>query len=291
LNIAATPALTLDDTFASVSSHARAEGTPCVRTRARVNDFQAIGANLLGMEQKVTPELAQHLAKAHADGVNYRTLGKLYDIAPSLAHRHVKRVNAAAPGPEHAPTPPDVEPESGTDVHEPQPFPEPPSPARPNREPDTPGPEPVEVAPPSGATKRHPESAFPEYVLPDVQMQPGDMVVLEPVIRERPPERAPGQHAKSNMHPLDWAEHNLKTDLPDKLVIYEARRDELRTFIDTWADAYAGLSFGRPPISETGVQVTSQQLRDGPRPALWDNPHDHGPGGRGFELVGGWPKL
>ena len=268
-----------------------------------MNDFQAIGANLLGMEQKVTPELAQHLAKAHADGVNYRTLGKLYDIAPSLAHRHVKRVNAAAPGPEHAPTtPPDVEPESGTDVHEPQPFPEPPSPARPKREPDTPGPEPVEVAPPSGATKRHPESAFPEYVQPDVQMQPGDVVVLDepPVVPERPPERAPGQAAKSMMHPLDWAEHNLKTvamdiaqarkaDKPDKLAVYEARRDELRTFLDTYADAYRAYSFGRPPASQTGVQVSEQTLRDRPPPALWDNPYDHGP--RGFELVGGWPKL
>jgi hypothetical protein len=232
-----------------------------------VNDSQAIGGILSGVNRKVTPELAQHLARAHADGVSYRTLGKLYDLAPSLVHRHVTRENAAAPGPEPEPTAPDVEPGSGGP--EPQPFPQPPSPARP----------------------RPPELEFPETV-PGFEPEPEEVAFIE---RELPPERAPGQHPKSNMHPLEWAEHRLKTtrmdiaqakraDLPDKLVIYQAREAELLDFIETWADAYRGLTFYRGLPSETGVRVTEQNLRDGPPLNLWDNPHDHGP--RGFTIVG-----
>jgi hypothetical protein len=43
--------------------------------------------------QKVTPELAQKLAHAHALGVSFRALARLYGITPSLAHRRVTRTN------------------------------------------------------------------------------------------------------------------------------------------------------------------------------------------------------
>jgi hypothetical protein len=46
--------------------------------------------------QKITPELAQELAHGHALGVSFRALARLYGITPSLAHRHVTRVNRAA---------------------------------------------------------------------------------------------------------------------------------------------------------------------------------------------------
>jgi len=230
------------------------------------------------MEQKVTPELAQHLAKAHADGVSFRTLGMLYDLAPSLVHRHVTRVNAAAPGPEPEPEgpgesgTPEPEPESGTA----EPVPDPPFP---------PYPSPVRPRP------RPPELEFPENV-PGFEPEPEEVAFIE---RELPPERAPGQAVKSMMHPLEWAEHNVKTtrqdiaqcrraDLPDKLAAHEQRLATLLDFIDTWADAYRGLSFGRPTAFETGVRVTEQYLSDRPPRALWDNPHDHGP--RGFIIVG-----
>jgi hypothetical protein len=235
-----------------------------------VNDSQALGGILRGVDKKVTPELAQHLANAHADGVSFRTLGKLYDLAPSLVHRHVTRVNAAAPGAEPEPTAPDVEPGSG--APEPQPFPQPPSPARP----------------------RPPELEFPETV-PGFEPEPDEHDLDADELPPLPPKLAPGQHPKSNVHPLEWAEHNVKTaamdiaqarkaDLPDKLAEYEEKRDELRDFIETYADAYAGLSFYRPTAYETGVRVSEQFVSDRRPRALWENPHDHGP--RGFTIVG-----
>jgi hypothetical protein len=222
------------------------------------------------VDKKVTSEMVEHFVQAHADGVSMRGIAKLYGVSPTLVHRHITRAAADSTGPEPETAPPEVAPPAGG-PEEPQPFPRPPSHARP----------------------RPPELEFPETV-PGFEPEPEEQAIVG-IERELPPERAPGQHPKSLLHPLEWAEHNVKTTrqdiaharkagLDDKLTAAEEKLAVLLDFIDTWADAYAGLSFGRPTPYETGVRVTSQQLRDGPPRALWDNPHDHGP--RGFYIVG-----
>jgi hypothetical protein len=225
-------------------------------------------------ERKVTQAMAEAMAQARAVGVSYRALGRLYGIAPSLAHRHVHRVNGERPADDTRPKP------------EPDPLPEP----EPEEEPDAGGPEPS-----PGPRRAHAETEFPLGRVDG--FEPADWpderefvnVVAPP---PRPPDRAPGQDARSNMHPLDYAEHQLKcvrmdvahlrtANLPDKLAAAEERERLYADFIDTWADAYATIPFGRP---SSRVKVGERTLRDGPSPSLWSNPYDTGP--RGFTVVG-----
>jgi hypothetical protein len=205
------------------------------------------------VQTKITPEIAQSMADAHADGVSFRTLGRLYDIAPSLAHRHVHRVNGTTEPVETGAAverPTESDAEAGASKPAPRP------------------------------SRQHVETEFPGHVAGyEVEQEAEPLIITPPP--PLPPERAPGQHAKSTMHSLDWAEHNLRTvaidiaqcrraGLDDKLAQYEEKQRTLQGFIDTWADAYAGLTFGRPSYR---VKVSEHTLRDGPPPALWDNPY------------------
>jgi hypothetical protein len=205
-------------------------------------------------QRKLTDAQIAEAVRLHADGVSFRTLATFYGCTPSLVHRHVQRVNAER--------------------------------------------KPVTTEPPSGAAngtslKRHRETEFP-FDVPGFEPE-GDIATVEVVVMpvpDRPPDRAPGQARTSSMHPLEWAEHRLKcarqdiahlrtVNLPGRLGAAEERERLYADFIERWADAYAGLSFGRP---RTLVKVGEQTLRDGPPPALWDNPYDKGP--RGFDVVG-----
>ena len=198
------------------------------------------------------------MAEAHADGVTFRALGTLHGCSPSLACRRVKRVNAAK---DARRTPDEREPSS---EHEP------------------PG-------------KLPPEDEF------GTALDPGDTPAPappEPLDLAAIPQRAPGQHAKSTMHPLDWAEHKLKTTRDDitrirsapggyvrdrdaKLQAAEATAAELQAWLDQWRDIIDGLKWGR---EFKWVKTHDQTLTDAPSRALWDNPYSTAP--RGFTIVG-----
>jgi hypothetical protein len=143
--------------------------------------------------------------------------------------------------------------------------------------------------------RQHVEREFPDGVgdsEPDEAQL--DDFTGEAVVRpsERPPDRAPGQHKRSNLHPLEYAEHRLKCtrqdiahlrtiDRPEKLAAAEEKERELVEWLAKWTDAYRGLDFGRP---QNWVPMHTQVLDDRPPRALWDNPYDSGP--RGFTVVG-----
>jgi hypothetical protein len=205
-------------------------------------------------ERKLTDAQRAEAVQLHADGVSCRTLARMYGVSPTVVSRITR--SAADAGMEDAE--------------------------------DEPAPPPVEY------DRRPPEDAFGNPLAPD-----DDDIATVVTLPDLPPDRAPGQALESNLHPLDWAEHRLKTTRQDiahlRSVSPSTVRGDYNTklaqagdiertlvaFISRYADAYRGLSFGRP---RTWIPVGSQTLHDGPPRALWDNPHDHGP--RGFTVVG-----
>jgi hypothetical protein len=117
------------------------------------------------VEAKITESMAQAMADAHADGVSFRALGRFYGISPSLAHRHVHRVNGIA-----ADAPVVVEPE-----------PAPPGPESEEPAESEPG---VGAAEPAAQPRRRPDKTeFPGYAgfLPEgVDATTAIPVVLSP---------------------------------------------------------------------------------------------------------------
>jgi hypothetical protein len=215
------------------------------------------------VEAKITESMAQAMADAHADGVSFRALGRLYDISPSLAHRHVHRVSGIA-----AVAPVVVEPE-----------PAPPGPESEEPAESEPG---VGAAEPAAQPRRRPdETEFPGYVagfLPEgVDATTAIPVVLSPEARraeerrERAERRAreDAQREEERQAALIAREQELvaacKGAKPGTEEWTRARR-ELKRF-------RAGRTRYIPLPSATGVQLSAQVLREGPPSALWDNPY------------------
>jgi hypothetical protein len=231
---------------------------------------------------KLTDAQRAEVPRLIADGVGVRTLARLWSVSPTVISRAARKPELTRHERE--------EREGETGVERPG---------------YSPGAEHTEVAPPSGYPARprvHVEGAFPDLPPGDAIEEDEPLVLVIPE-DERPPERAPGQSAKSFEHPLAWAEHRLKTTrasiqhlrtapsgyagTPDevsaKLAQAEAREVELRTFIDRWAAVYAGIPFGR---RHTWVKTDSWETSDRAPRNLWSNPYDHGPAGRGYTVVG-----
>ena len=221
-----------------------------------------LGLHFRYVEAKITESMAQAMADAHADGVSFRALGRLYDISPSLAHRHVHRVNGTTDAPVV------VEPERAP------PGPESEEPAE-----SEPG---VGAAEPAAQACRRPdETEFPGYVagfLPEgVDATTAIPVVLSPEARRAEERRGraerrareDGQREEERQAALVSREQELvaacKGAKPGTEEWTRARR-ELKRF-------RAGRTRYIPLPSATGVQVSAQMLREGPPRALWDNPY------------------
>jgi hypothetical protein len=215
------------------------------------------------VEGKITESMAQAMADAHADGVSFRALGRLYGISPSLAHRHVHRVNGigadatAVVEPERAPPGPEpkgpAESEPAAGDSEPA--------AQPSRQPD--------------------ETEFPGYVagfLPEGV----DATTAIPVVLSPESQRAEGRRERTERRAREDAqrEHERQAALVSREQGLVAACKEAKPGTEEWTRARRELKRFRagrtryiPLPSATGVQVSAQVLREGPPPALGENPY------------------
>ena len=221
--------------------------------------------------------MAQAMADAHADGLSFRALGRLYGVAPSLVHRHVTRLNgttpertAAEPVETGAAAERPTESEANSGASEPD--------ARPSRQ--------------------HVETEFPGHVAGfEPEREPGDKpgIIFEPSPAELHAERRRKRETEAQRRAHEDEERERQ-----RIAAWEARMDELRASEKAargkpqWKAAHAAASAHlrtRPkstayvPLpSQTGVRLSDTTLTDRGKPKLWDNIHDHGP--RGFTVVG-----
>jgi hypothetical protein len=215
------------------------------------------------VDTKITESMAQAMADAHADGVSFRALGRLYDISPSLAHRHVHRVNGTT-----ADAPAVVEPERAP------PGPESEEPAESDSD--------VGAAEPAAQARRRPdETEFPAYVagfLPEgVDATTAIPVVLSPE-SQRAEERRERAERRAREDAQREQERQAALIAREQELVAACKEAKLGT--EEWTRARRELKRFRagrtryiPLPSATGVQVTAQMLREGPPRALWDNPY------------------
>jgi hypothetical protein len=213
------------------------------------------------VQTKITESMAQAMADAHADGVSFRALGRLYDISPSLAHRHVHRVSRTT-----ADAPVVVEPEPAP------PGPESEEPAE--SEPD------VGAAEPAAQPRRQPdETEFPGYVagfLPEGV----DATTAIPVVPESQRAEERRERAERRAREDAQREEERQAALIAREQELVAACKEAKPGTEEWTRARRELKRFRagrtryiPLPSATGVQVSAQMLREGPPRALWDNPY------------------
>jgi hypothetical protein len=215
------------------------------------------------VEAKITESMAQAMADAHADGVSFRALGRLYDISPSLAHRHVHRVNGTT-----ADAPVVVEPERAP------PGPESEEPAE-----SEPG---VGAAEPAAQPRRRPdETEFPGYVAGFLS-EGVDATTAIPVVLSPEAQRAEERRERAERRAREDAQRE-----EERQAALIAREQELvaackgaKPGTEEWTRARRELKRFRagrtryiPLPSATGVQLSAQVLREGPPSALWDNPY------------------
>jgi hypothetical protein len=219
----------------------------------------------VGRPSKLSDDDRREALQLHAAGQSCRAIARRFDVSPTVISRLTRRAAAAS-------EPTQSEPDDT------------------GAAPDDTGAEVVALQP----TRIQPETEFPDYV---PGFAPDEAVVADTVIEESAQERYRArQEAKREQKAREDAENERKR--LDRIAVKER---ELRDALDAapknspefWKARTALVKFKKaqrthfgPMPSKTGVRIHTQDLRDGPPPALWDNPHALPSGGRGFSLVG-----